>query len=206
MSKHRVLILAVAAAVLLPSCLFSIKGFSLSSLRVKRGDKVVARLTLAPTARTAGDERARVFILVYISKSEGPDLKVVRPTRFDIHDNFNGPRRLVKDPQLEGQIFAHGNNCEQYLGGFGETVDASDWVALTTERRVRTNDELLKTAETRIGIGAPEEAAHGAVRLHFYAGAWNDSDEIEGPSPEDSISCMTSAESTIAVGNGTVEL
>jgi hypothetical protein len=205
-SRYRVLVLAVVAALILPGCLFAIKGFSLSALRVKRGEKVIARLTLAPTARFGGGGRGRVFILVYLpADAEGPDLKVVRPTRFDIHGNFGGPRRLVKDPLLEEQIF-DGNNCARYLGGFGDTVDAADWVALTTKTRVRSRDEFLKTAETRIGIKAPEGAAHGAVSLHFYAGTWNDSDETDGPSPDDSIGCLTSAESTLAVGNGRVEL
>jgi hypothetical protein len=208
LNKNRVLILAVAAAVLLSGCLFSIKGFRFSALRVRRGEKVIARLTLAPTARIVGaDERGRVFILVHIPDTpDSPDLNVVRPKRFDIHDNFNGPRRLVKDEALEAQIFAHGNNCERYFGEFAENYDASEWDALTTERVVRTRDEFLKTAETRIGIKAPEGASHGAVVINFYAGAWTDDDEIEGPSPEDDIGCLTSVESTLAVGNGKVEL
>ncbi len=206
MSKNRVLVLALIAAVMLPGCLFSIRGFSFSALRVKLGGKVIARLTLAPTAATDGDERGRVFILVYIPVDpDGPDLKVVRPTQFDIHGNFGGPRKLVEDPLLEEQIFAHGGQCDSYLGDFAED-DGSNWVALTTETPVRTQDELLKTAETRIGIKAPQNAARGARRLHFYAGAWTDNDEIEGPSPEDDIGCMTSVETILVVGNGKVEL
>jgi hypothetical protein len=202
-----VLILAIAVTVLLPGCLFSIKGFSFSALRVKLGEKVIARLTLAPSARTGEGARARVFIFVHIpGDPEGPDLKVVRPTRFDIRDNFNGPRRLVKDPALEAQIIDHGTNCPKYVGGFAEDEDASNWVALTTKKGVRTRDEFLKTAETRIGIKAPEGASNGATQINFYAGAWSDSDEIDGASPDDAIHCLTSVESTLAIGNGKAEL
>jgi hypothetical protein len=206
LSRYRVLILAVAATVLLPGCLFSIKGFSFSALRVKIGEKVIARLTLAPTARVEEEARGRVFILVHIpGDPEGPDLEVVRPKRFDIHDNFNGPRRLVKDPVLEAEILDRESNCLKYRGGFATDTDASNWVALTTEQGVRTRDEFLKTAETRIGIKAPEGAEPGAVQINFYAGAWLDNDEIDGASPDDSLSCLTSVESTLAVGNGVVE-
>jgi hypothetical protein len=204
--KYRVLILAVAVTVVLPSCLFSIKGFSFSALRVKLGEKVIARLTLAPTVHVVGrDPRGRVFILVHIP-GDPPDLKVVRPTRFDIHDNFNGPRRLVKDPALEAEILDPESNCAKYIGGFATDTDASNWVALTTRKGVRTRNEFLKTAETRIGIRAPEGASSGGTQINFYAGAWIDNDEIDGASPDDSISCLTSVESTLAVGNGRVEL
>jgi hypothetical protein len=148
--------------------------------------------------------KKRLSSFSFITTSDS-SLRVAKPRRMDTGGNFGGPFRMVKDEDLEEQILLEGDSCALFLGGFLDDTNPDHWDALTTTRQVRTRDKFLKKAITKIGIRATEDAPNGAEIVNFYAGAWGDNDETEGPSADDTFGCFTSTETTIAIGNGEID-
>ena len=202
MSKKLRLVAALGAmALLLSSCLFSIKGFSVSRRTIGPGDKAVLTFKLYPTFNSTTNLKAVPFI-VFTQLEILPVMNFPSTgRRFDIKENFGGaPRPLVVDNGLRDYM-VNGDGC----GGYDEiTSDGSVVHVFRTENPVNVKNKVNKVALTKVPMKMPNGADMTdipAVPYTAIMGLWQDDPEAGtpgSPDPEDSIQCYSALHSDFA--------
>lgn len=194
--RGRLALIGVVAlvAVLMSSC-FALRGFKWSKASVVQGTKVVAILDLRPHGTSGVKDRPFVLIGTQLDSSDETDFNVVNPLKFAVNGTFGGPRELSKDNALRNTALASGG-CD--IDGFdpGEATGLS-WTAVRTGPEVNDKGKIGKSAITKIGIKAHNDASTGTRRFAFISGRWNDDDDGIPESGE--ISCTGVIVTTLPV-------
>ena len=201
MSKKLKLVAALGAmALLLSSCLFSIKGFSISRRTIGPGDKAVLTLKLYPTFNTAAGLKAIPFIVI-TQLDILPTMTFPSTGRtFDIKENFgNAPRPLQVDNGLRDYLVAEG------CSGFDEITSSGSVVnVFRTEDQVQVKNKVNKLALTKVPMKMPASADMTDIPAVTYVvimGLWQDNPDAGtpgSPDSEDTFQCGSALHGDIA--------
>jgi hypothetical protein len=185
-------------ALLMSSCLLSIKGYSVSRRGIAPGQKAVVTLKLYPYVDVTTNLRAVPFVLV-AQLDNSPALGFPGTGRvFDTKENYGGaPRSLQRDDQMR-DVLIDGSACADY-----PIVDDTDWLKtlFRTENPVNVKNKADRVALTKIPMkmpGAADMENVFTVEWAMIAGMWSDNPEdgtIGQPDAEDSFFCTSSIQS-----------
>lgn len=203
MSKKLRLVAALGAmALLLSSCLFSIKGFSVSRRTIGPGDTAVVTLKLYPTFNSASALKGVPFLIV-AQNDVLPQMTYPSTGRkFDVKENYgSAPRSLQMDNVMRDLLIAEETPC----GGYDEiTSGAWNKVVFRTEGEINVKNKVNKVALTKIPMKLPGTTDMTDIPALLYvviSGVWRDNPDagtVGTPDAEDSFDCNSAIFSDFA--------
>ena len=207
-ARTKVLATALPLALLLSGCLFSVKGYRVSSPTMSPGKTVTVTLDIFPTFHSAESRKGWPFIIFLQEGDAAGQLTLPSTGRvFDKTTNFGTePRALPKDNVLRDEIL-NDERCLEYR----PILDDTNWskAVFRTQNEVNIKDRGNKVAKTTFPTKLPSSATNLPASLNWVliVGTWMDSspgmDGTPGvPEETDDIQCTSAIQSSYALQAG----